>query len=132
FHLPRAQRDFGRFGHEPFRAPRDALRRAIAPEVIPRLARRQRETVTRRKRALSARATGARQHEYVGHVDERQRRHFGHDVLHQEGQALGVIDHATAVTYSRSSATRTHRLGTIPSSGCTTRSVVAKESEPKA
>ena len=36
------------------------------------------------------------EHEHVVDVDERQRRHTGHDVAHQKGQVLGVVDHESA------------------------------------
>ena len=92
----RAERDDGRLGDEPFRAAGDALRRAVAPEVIARFARRKRQTVAGGKRAFRVRAARPREHKDIGDVDERQRGHFGHDVLHQQRKALGVVDHATA------------------------------------
>src|SRR5207247_5008116 len=43
------------------------------------------------------------------HVDERQRRHSLDDVLHQQRQPLGVVDHANAFITTRSSRTETRR-----------------------
>ena len=69
-------------------------RRAIAPEVVAGLARRQRQAVAGRERAVGARAAGAREHQHVVDVDEGQRRHARDDVLHQTRETFGVVDHA--------------------------------------
>ena len=92
-----ADGDRRRFRDEPLRAARQLARRSIAPEVIARFAGRQRQAMTRRERALRIRSTGPRKHQHVAHVDERERRHAGHHVLHQDGKAIGVIHHVTHV-----------------------------------
>ena len=53
---PRTTRDRWRFGDEPFRSARDALRRAIAPEVITGFAGRKRQAMTGRESTLGVRA----------------------------------------------------------------------------
>src|SRR5262245_38228550 len=50
-----AEHDFRRLRHEPFGAPGNALRGSIAPEIISRLTRGQREAMARGERAFRRR-----------------------------------------------------------------------------
>jgi len=46
-----------------------------------------------RVRTLGVGSTGAGEHENAAHIDERQGRHACDDVVHEPGDALGVVDH---------------------------------------
>ena len=88
-----ARLDGGRLGDEPLGAAREATGAAVAPEVISRFAGWQAHAVAGRERAFRVAATRPPEHQDLSHVDEGQRGHAGHHVLHQQRNALRVINH---------------------------------------
>jgi hypothetical protein len=93
-HRPCADRHNRRLGDEPFRAAGDASARAVAPEVVSRLARRKAQGMAGGESAFGLRTAEPREHEHVRDINERQRRHARHDILHQHRQRFRVINHA--------------------------------------
>src|SRR5262249_32037742 len=89
------------------RPAREAMRRAIAPEVIARLTRGECQAVTGRKRSFRVRSAGAGEDEHVSHVDERKGWHSRDYVAHQQREAFGVVDHAFTRTTRLRPALRT-------------------------
>ena len=81
-------------GDEPFGPPGQFAGAAIAPEEIAGFALRKGEAVTRGERALGIGPSEPSEDQDFRQIDERQQRRPAHDVLHQERNALGVIDHA--------------------------------------
>ena len=51
--------------------------------------------MARRESSLRVRSAEATEHQYLSQVDERETRRSAHDILHQEGDALRVVDHPT-------------------------------------
>ena len=88
-----ADAHFRRLGDEPFGAAGQLAGRAVLPEVVAGLGFRQRQTVTGGKRPFGVGPSEAAEHQHLAHVDEAERGCTRHDVLHQERDALCVIDH---------------------------------------
>ena len=89
-----AEADDRRLGDEPFGPTRQFAGRAIAPEEIAGLAFRQRQAVAGGKGAFGLGAPEPGEDEDFGKVDEGKARRSADDVLHQERNALGVVDHS--------------------------------------
>ena len=94
-----------RLRHEPLGAARQPAGGAVAPEVVAGLARRQADAVAGGIRALGARAAGPREDQDLAHVDERQRGHTCHDVVHEQREPLRVVDHAALLDPARRDTT---------------------------
>ena len=88
-----AELNDGRLGDEPLRSARQLAGQAIAPEEVAGLALWKRQAVAGRERAFSLGAAEAREDEDLRQVDERKTCGTPDDVLHQERDTLGVVDH---------------------------------------
>ncbi len=89
----RADAHLGRLGHEPLGSPRELPGFAVAPEVIAGLALGQRQAVTGRERSLRVGPAESPEHQHFLHIDEGQPGCTADDIVHQERDALGVVDH---------------------------------------
>ena len=91
---PAADADERRLRDEPRRAARQLSGVAILPEVVAGLALRQRQAMAGGESSLGVRSAEAPEDDHFAEIDERQPRRTRDDVLHQERNALGVVDHA--------------------------------------
>ena len=91
--LRAADAHFRRSGNEPLRAPRELARIAVAPEVIARLALGKREAMAGRKGSLAVRAAETPEDQDLFEINEREPRRTAANVIHQQRDALRVIDH---------------------------------------
>jgi len=92
----RADLDSRGFRDEPLGTARDFARLPVSPEVIAGLACGKIQTVAGGEGPFGVRPAPPREHQHVIEVDEAERRHTGHDILHEQGNPVGVVNHAPA------------------------------------
>jgi hypothetical protein len=91
--LGAADADVRRLGDEPLGSASQLAGIAVAPEVIARLALGERHAVARGERPIRVRATEPAENQDLLEVDEGQPRRAAANVVHQQRNALRVVDH---------------------------------------
>ena len=102
---------------EPTPRARQLAGPAVLPEVVAGFGFRERKAVARRERALGIGPAVPGKHKDFTQIDERQRRYARDDILHQLGDALGIVNHPT---HSRPGARTDATAGpqTVPAVRC--------------